>query len=526
MLRAMISWAASAVPALLAGCALLSGPQAQRITGEPLVYAIEQNTGQLLDRDIVTSGSSFHKDEMVTIVVNNVFIKFLEQFSKSHVLVYAEVYDDTSDDAEKAYRKVLFNAENTAPGVNLGVADRVLYGPTPYKGYPIRIRFYIVQLAKDQKTLATSLIKGAGTVAQAAVPAGAAVVGVAVELAQTLNALTEDDFELRFDLTLFPTSGSNKWDISDSLLKDNAKDEPSQRQGKSVQMVMPLRTGPYVITKRELPRREAEFTGDRDACFGEASMDFDHTQEGFKRNFKSFDPKKPPVQVDIVPRYSGGYLYWIVVGPKDPLSVLACENDTRETRIGPGYRYLYRTRTYVVLTVLNGMPSGLNEQQMRGASDRDLKQIRSLLDNPDQLSSADRIGPMVDQTANSIKTAIETRRVALQAAKRVNGDPSFRNDGQYPAFWLQYLVDKSDPEAKTKNLAVLGTLSDFVLNLPPVQPDDVAAIQCLKQFDKNSFQAIPNRPGLFYLKDAALAQLKAGKCTQAAGAAQGDAKVK
>ena len=171
------------------------------------------------------------------------------------MLVYAEVHDDGTDNAQTAYRRVLFNGENTPQGVNLGLADRVLYGPAPFKGFPLRIKFFIVELDKDQKKLASDLISAVGTVAATAQPQYATGISVAVQLAQALNALNEDDFELRLDLTLHPLTSTVTYDVADRTLHEVAPDEPVQRQGKEVHLATPLRTGSFVILKRELPDR-------------------------------------------------------------------------------------------------------------------------------------------------------------------------------------------------------------------------------------------------------------------------------
>lgn len=509
---------ASVALLILAGCVT----NAQRITGDPILYGVDQVSGKLVDRDIATGGTTFHKNEIITVVLNSVFIRLLEQFQRSHVLVYAEVYDDATDDPDKAYRKVLFNSENTPAGVNLGVSDRVLYGPTAYKGHPIRVRFFVVQLAKDQKKLASRIFNAAGTVGQAALPAGAAVVGAALQIAQTLNELAEDDFEMRFDMTLYPVAGAAKWDIGDdTLARFNAKNnsqEPNQRQGKSIHMLTPLRAGSYVILKRELSDRVKASAAPDDECARDPAVDFDHAQEGLFRSFRRFEDRKQRVTAQIAPRYSGGSLYWYVMGPENNLEVITCENPDHATTIGPGYRYLYRTQTYATFTVLNGLPLGLSEEQMRAGSDRDLKQIRSLLDNPDQLSPADRLGPALDQAVNAVKTAIESRRITVQAARRVSADPGFRKDTQYPVFWTEKLVDKTDTDSKNLNAAVLATLGDIVLNLPSVAPDEIGAIRCLKQLGKDGFETVATQPGLFNLKAPALSQVKSGSCGAAASA--------
>lgn len=84
---------------LLIGCNTQSLP-----TGEPLVYGVKPLSGEIVDRDIsIKSANSSvgivpHKGEMISIVVNNVFIRYLKEIGNPHVLIYSIVHDDGTDD--------------------------------------------------------------------------------------------------------------------------------------------------------------------------------------------------------------------------------------------------------------------------------------------------------------------------------------------------------------------------------------------------------------------------------------------
>ena len=178
-----------------------------RITGEPFLYRLKTNSGEVIDRDIRSESESDvvpHKGEIIAIVMDTAFVKFLREAGNPHVLIYSQVFDDGSDNPESAITKVLFNGRNQPPDVHQGVADRVIYGPTAFKGYPIRVVFTIVELDKDQKQLGSRIINSVGGIASSFAPEAAPAIGIAVQIAQLINALDEDDFELRYDFTLSP----------------------------------------------------------------------------------------------------------------------------------------------------------------------------------------------------------------------------------------------------------------------------------------------------------------------------------
>ena len=508
-LRALVLLlAAAAAP----GCAL----RQHLLTGEPVVFAVDSNSGSVVDRDVLAPdrtappGTVPHKGEIIAIVVNNVFLRCLRGLTSPHVLVYAEVFDDGQDDPSTAITKVLFNELDQPSGVNLGLADRLLYGPTPYKGFPIRIKFNIIQLNKEKKELTSKLINAAGSVASTVQPQAAPAVGLVVQIAQLVNELTRDDFELRFDLTLHPVERTGIADVADKTLGT----EPVQRVGKPFAAVSTLRTEPYVVIKRELPER---FVG----CGGElpSSLVYDWTQEAFLNSYVTPDGK--PLQTEEILRLQGGYLYWIVRAIWDgdnkalnsaTIKPRAGPNRSVEFGIAKGIRQRFTDQTYVTLTVLNGLPMGLDQESLRSSSKRDLEQLSRLLDNPGQAPISERIGARIDDLTASIKTVFEQRRIAETASRRVGRDPAFRTSTEYPAFWtrqaesLQGLSQTTVAfqNAVAKNSAILQSASDLIVNLPVLRADTEADMTWLRGLKASSFESIAGQPGVFRLTAAAL----------------------
>jgi hypothetical protein len=509
---------------LLGVAVFLVGCSKHLLTGEPLIYGVVKNSGQIVDRDVDTGGVSIHKGEIITLIVNNVFIRFLEGFDSPHVLVYVEVYDDGTDNPETAFRKVLFNSENTPQGVHLGLSDRIIYGPTSFKGYPIRVKFFIVKLNKSKKELASKLINAAGSLAQMVQPQYAIAVGVSLQLAQALNELTEDDFELRFDLTLYPLGANKeKWSVNDAELTKVNKIETVQRHGKNVFLATPLRTGSYIILKRELAERFQKQKTSVSEFSDESILIMDHTQEAFIKRYISFKDSEEILTEEIL-RYMGGYLYWIVVDPnkthpqKQQSQVRTSENPTVPTILKRGLRTLFYGRTYTVITVITGLTEGLAPEAMKASADKELEQVRNLLINPNQLPVRERLSPYIDLAANNLKGSVEYRQLNILAARAASRDPNFRKSPGYPAYWVSSLEEiESLPaneiqRAKAKNAFILSTLSEVVVNLPPdSRTNDADAVACIRQFNENDFEAY--MIGLFKLKDQSLKNFK--DCLQA-----------
>lgn len=496
---------------LLAGC-----PNQHVITGEPLVYGLQPDTGQVLDRDTPAMGNANlvtpHKGEIITLVFNNVFIKYLKEVGSPHVLVYAQVFDDGTDNVDTAVTKVLYNERNSPAGVNLGLADRVLYGPTPFKGFPLRVKLAIVELDKDEKELASKIIDAAGTTAAAAKPEAAPAIAVAVDIAKAINAMNEDDFELRFDMTLYPVSAIGKASTGNDAL--DKVHEPVQRHDKTVTMVSPLRTGSYAIMKRELEGRFSTWMGAPPTAT--SVFDTDYSQEFFVSEYTGVDGKK--YHANEVLRYEGGYLYRIITEITDVESGKVVDRALVRLPMGPtrtidyslttAIRQRFTDRTHVVLSIVTGLPLGLEPETLRAASERDVRQLTKLLDNPSDASLSERIGPAVDVIAASLKSVLEQRRVAAEATRRVGRDPSFRASPDYALFWTQEIALLTAPKdsvprrnAEARNAAILETLAEIIVNLPILSASNPAQMDILHKLTSTDLEKIEGRPGIFRLTD-------------------------
>lgn len=505
---------------LLAACS-----KQHLITGEPLVYGIIPTTGQVQDRDTPDMANpNFtipHKGEIITLVLNNAFVKYLKEIASPHVVVYVQVFDDGTDNFDSAVTKVLYNERNSPPGVNLGLADRVLYGPTPFKGFPLRIKLSIVELDKEQKELASKILDTVGSTVAAAKPEAAPAIEIAVRIAKAINAMNEDDFELRFDLTLFPIGTIGNASTGDADLDRTTDPEPVQRKDKTVALVSPLRTGLYTIIKRELAER---FNDRRSSSVPEVSVfQMDYSQEFFISQY--VDGAGQNYFAHEVLRYQGGYLYRIIRQIIDAQTKSALDRPvTVRPRAGPnrgvdvslvrGIRQRFTDNTYVVMSVVTGLPLGLDSAALKTASERESRQLAKLLDNPSDALLSERIGVEVDAIASSVKSLLEQRRVAEQAGRRAARDASFRTSPEYVLFWTQQIdplattnaLERRNAEAK--NAAMLEVLGDILLNLPILSATDQTRMKALRSINSSDLESVPGKPGIFRLKESGKTKLQ------------------
>jgi hypothetical protein len=519
------------------------------LTGETLLYTINNQTGEIFDRDVVTSGGHVHKGETIAIIINNIYVKALAERWNPHVLVFAEIYDSGSEDPSSAIRKVIHNGDNTPADITLGASDRILYGPTPFKGFPIRVKFFIVELDKEEKQEASKLINAAGTIAQAAQPQYAAAVGVAVQLAEQINALDQDDFELRFDMTLFPTVPVHRYDIAATNLSALSRPEPVQRQGKDIYLATPLRTGTYLMIKRELPQRGIDKHYKGTGISGHV----DFAQEAFYRRRSGYDDEGQRIddsktfKVEELIRYHGGYLYRVVNGIEQlrfvtnriahggtnaqngadqrteirrvfqsvaGARVFDPDNPKAGTTLVPGIRLLYRDRTYVTMTLMAGLPEQVDPQILEQNSKRDAATLLKLLDSPARVNDLADVAEGLSTEMNQLVGALWFRQVANKAAKKAGVIPEFRASPAYPAFWAQHLeaLDSTDPErvkrATALNQEITETLEEIVINFPVLNSKAANVISCLKTLSASDFEIVSNRTGFFLLRSNSVTRIE------------------
>ncbi len=526
---------------IVAGCCMLAlvgcGQTSHQalITGEPILYGVDRSTGALIDSDIWPSAPDSPdpaivpaKDvDIVKITLNSLFIKELLEdefklFGSPHLLVYAEVYDDGGSDPAQAFTTVITDSENQPPGVLVGQRGMTIYGPTPYTGFPIRIKFVVVELDKKDKEDATKLLRAAGSLTKFAPTEAALPIGIAIDIAEILNQLNEDDYELRFDLVLSPQQPSaGTYDLG-STEEANKK---LHRQGKRYTMTTALRTGSYLILKRELPgRRVSSSNVDR----LNSTLMFDAAALTQSRRFRGKDgltyrtKERYRVQNDqlfhVIESIKRAEYTKVTRRDKDgkklkhPKKVKMAEetvdnvrvvllsgrNAGQEFRLMPGERLDFTTQTYALITVSVGGDAALTREQMRAASKRDTETIRKSLEDPALASGA--LDSAIESATGTLTTLLKKRAVRDATSARVRADPTFRTSTEFPKTWASQLVTTApaDPTEKRNavatNRAILQGLESIVINLPITDPTDFEAIADLASAE---FEAADSSPGRF-----------------------------
>ncbi|MCA9280255.1 MAG: hypothetical protein H6815_00080 [Phycisphaeraceae bacterium] len=556
------------VSALLAGCA--GNPTQHLVTGEPVLYGVERRTGEIIDRDQWPSGDPTSPTivpavgDVVTISLNTLFLKRVKEFASPHVLVYAEVFDDGSDDPESAYTKILFEQKDQPSGALLGLADRVLYGPAVYQGYPLRVRIYVVELDKENKQQASQALNRIGSLTSYAPVQAQLPISLALDVAQAINALNEDDYELRFDLTLHPNGPVGTLDIGDpetftpgpfaraqaaQHIEELAGDRlaalaRTNRPPSGARYVLngALRTGSYLIIKRELEGRggpQAEYFRpdwaqrlhyqpvqgiDGSEYLAEfllrlqgfrlykvyrnvLPVEYSNTVKGRKRSVITQGSSAP------------GATSYQKLGPaqnpieKMPLTVQTTNgpNAGLPFDIEPGIREDFDLQTYAVLTVSVGASKHVSQATLKGASDRDRRRLGELLDTSDDATQD--MNQRLDAIASTAAAMLAQRQLAVLIGQKVDAQPGLRATPDYVLLWSgqlhQMTTDQpaEDSVERRNNLArnagILEVLQSLIVNLPLVTPERTASVNAIRQITVDELEAIPESPGRFRLTDIA-----------------------
>ena len=504
----------------------ISGGRQAQITGEPLLYRVHPITGELMDRDVLPPdannnpiGTVPHKGEMITIVVKSIFARFLRDIGSPHVLVYAQVSDDGGFDPANESTVLIYNHDAQPAGQSLGLADRVIYGPTPYKGHPINIKLFIVELDKEDKQQTSQILSTLGSVGSAVAPQAAPAVGIFVQIAESLNALNEDDFELRYDMTLHPVG---KAGIAALGASRNATEVTANlsRMGKPISRVASLQFGEYLVVKRELRTRAGQGTAE--------SLAIDYAKSQAQAAYLGTDGEL--FQVTELYRVQGGYLKRVIeqidqVEPEKKTNIPHADvvprtGDNRGIRVGleHGTVLPFKDRTHVVLSVITGAGEEISASARQAATQRDASKIAQLLDDANNQSSAQDFGARLTDLAAATHTAFELRRVSQESATLVTNDPSYRNAPEYVLFWtkqvdpLNYagydrnkaLADQPQTVRNgiARNAAVLEALKGLVYGLPLLNPKNATQMSALHSLAAGDLQVRSNVPGRFELTSA------------------------
>jgi hypothetical protein len=521
----------------IGGC--VTGKARSKLTGEPVVYAVDRSTGQILDLDVWPSADAAvdpsitpaANADVIMLTLNSLYLKYLADLGSPHVLVYTEVYDDGTDDPTTATTKVLIDLRDQPIGTRPGVLDRVIYGPVKFTGHPLRVRLFVVELDKEDKEQTSKFLKAAGTLSRYAPAEAALPVGVAIEIAEALNQLNEDDYELRLDLTLHPSAASTGAYQTGPDATGAEVVLPYSREGRKYTLNAPLRTGSYLVLKREIPGRPQAGTGPQAT---NATLAFDASQPVHLRRYKGTDDHV--YRTEELWRVQGGFLYRVTAslkraaysiteGHKGGKAVTreVPETDVPSARVvlqtGPnagqefvldkGTRQAFTDQTYALLTLTVGSPVELTAEQVRAGAERDAKTIQSLLLNPTQ--ARQDFGTTLENVTATVATLFQQRQLLQVINNKVTSDPTLRTRPEYVELWVSQLVVTKDAawtetqlrNAIARNSASLAALRELVVDLPLLRAEDFQALKAWQSDLKTrGVEAVSGVPGRFRLKPA------------------------
>jgi hypothetical protein len=396
----------------------------ESITGSPMVFSIDK-AGFVRDRDQYLTNHYITEADVVTISLNTLFIKYIKQdmsLGGNQLLVYSEVYDSPED--ARPYSTIIFNQKHQPENAILGLVDRVIYGPAKFKGYPIRIKLFVVELDKKDNELTKRILQSIGEVVSTAQPELGPAVGVGVAFGNILSAFNEDDYELRADITFHPTScipyparylEPNDLGLGSEVEEDRAEIFPQFENAKN----LPLRSGHYLVSKVEGKKRFL-------------AEDISQMYEYLPTD--SFEYSEDWGESEKVLLYKGGYL-WL---------------DTFELERG---EYVisevtkYTEKTYAILAVRHGGQEG-NEAKMRAVAKTEFEAIKGLLQEDNHreiLAGFESIG-------KNIAADIMSKQIVNTLNKRVARQSDFRKK---PEFLIGYIRELISNEENSKGKRII-----------------------------------------------------------------------
>ncbi len=405
----------------------------ESITGSPMVFSIDK-AGFIRNRDQYLAGHYITEADVITISLNTLFIRYIKQemaLGGNQLLVYSEVYDSPED--ATPYSTIIFNQKYQPQNAVLGVVDRVIYGPVKFKGYPIRIRLYVVELDKKDNELAKRILRSIGEAASTAQPHLSPAVGAGVALGNILCAFNEDDYELRIDITFHPMSAvtkKTKLDPNDLGVPCDDDRSKKYRQLENAQN-LPLRSGHYLISKVETEKRVRA---------DDISVMYEYLPAHY---FEYSEEDRRAILI-----YKGGYL-WLDKYKKK----------SEEDEYFLDVTEKYTEKTYAILAIRHGGQEG-DKQKMQAIADEEFKAIEGILqqdNHQDILKDLESIG-------KSVAVNLTTRQIVNALNNQVAKQPDFRKNPEFLRKYVRQLVNKEDGGKGERTVGEMGERYAIKLN--------------------------------------------------------------
>lgn len=476
---------------ILSGCSLSSQ---KYITGSPMIYTIDRS-GYIREREEHLAGNPVTAADVITLSLNTLFLKHIKREVEARgnqVLVYAEVYDTVEEVSPQ--RVVLFNQRHQPDESFLGLADRVIYGPAKFKGHPIRIQLFVVELDKKDNEFKKQMLDSIGGIMQTVNPAKASSIAPGIALGKLLTAFDDDDFELRVDFTLHP------W-RDDPLVTSNGltpgqlgvPDNDVRSTANAIRgnyLNTPLREGHYLISKRESPER---FTDEDGLTIGN---EIESTYEYLPAQCFTYEKDALPGMTggDYVLTYRGGYLYLDHV-------TTGCSSNKWEL----GETLVYTEKTYVVISVRTGGAAS-DEAKRRQVSEKYSENIQNLLQTS-QHESVMKLSQELGAVTSGVLSAEEVVDVQNDIVGR---DPAYRNDPDFVIGMINRLTSTQPVNegnrviASQYNQHLIKSIESTIQRFPlshRLSGDDWNAILQVKDKAKQAGAVCHKKYGIFVWND-------------------------
>lgn len=434
-------------------------------TGSPMLWALDE-AGFVNPRDRYTKTHYVTEADIIRITLNTLYLKYIHRDAlnpfdaKLQVLAYTEVYD--SPETEEPYRAVIFNSEANEDTV-LGSIDRLIYGPIQFKGHPIRIRLFVVELDKKDNEKAAQILQAIGSAVSAAQPEAGPAVAVGLEIGKVLTSFNKDDYELQADITFHPTAPEATREIPLITAKALGVPESDRKEHRATlypqygnQVNAALRSGHYLLVKAEDPKRKAD--------------DLSKLREYLAADFFTYDDDKR----ETILIFKGGYLWldsYAADGydckgkrlpqadtPEAPETEETSEPETEsedeessdkaEEEPSPEADQrlfcesgFYDEKTYAVFGIEIGGREA-DETKMREVAVKQFSDVASLLQDDNHQRILDGINLVGQRTSASLRA----RQVVGAQNQRVKLDASYRETPAFVAGLIEKLIGEEEKE--------------------------------------------------------------------------------
>lgn len=224
---------------LLAALTFLAGCSSRQ-SGQVELFGIDESQGTLSRYSEIkpsTERGAFpdfgdpirSNDDVVTVQVETAFLQNLPAtLTGSHdVIIFADVWENAAAGYNTAsLTSIVYIGPNQKVPGRLNFRDALAYGPTNFKGHPLRIRFSVVLLQKAQSEKQASAIDIIEAFVSAAAPESAVLTGT---VAKTLQGLLKSQPDVKFfdfEVTLCSDQPEG---LQDPVVNPNAQAGSTQR---------------------------------------------------------------------------------------------------------------------------------------------------------------------------------------------------------------------------------------------------------------------------------------------------------